>query len=129
MQKIGEITAFRALRQLFENLNKITVGIHVIGPACQHDGVQRGTGFCARRGITKQPIEKRIVELNAILTGWKNYFNQGPVRTCYRDIDNYAARRLRIWMQRRKGRRGTGPICGKPPQDEIYLGFFRADSC
>ena len=55
-----------------------------------------------------QPIEKRIVKLNAILSGWRNYFNQGPVRTCYRDIDNYAARRLRIWMQRRKGRRGTG---------------------
>lgn len=56
----------------------------------------------------EQPIEKRIVELNAILTGWKNYFNQGPVKSCYRDIDNYTARRLRIWMLRRAGRRGTG---------------------
>ena len=56
----------------------------------------------------EQSVEKRIVELNAILNGWGNYFNQGPVKHCYRDIDNYTARRLRIWMQRRKGRRGTG---------------------
>jgi hypothetical protein len=56
----------------------------------------------------EQPVEKRILELNAILTGWKNYFNQGPVKRCYRDVDDYTARRLRIWMQRRKGRRGTG---------------------
>jgi len=56
----------------------------------------------------EQPTERRILELNTILNGWKNYFNQGPVQHCYRDIDNYTARRLRIWMQRRKGRRGTG---------------------
>ena len=55
-----------------------------------------------------QPVEERILKMNTILTGWKNYFNQGPVKRCYRDIDDYTARRLRIWMQRRKGRRGTG---------------------
>ncbi|MNN97349.1 hypothetical protein D3C81_2164960 [compost metagenome] len=26
----------------------------------------------------------------------------------YRDIDNYTARRVRIWLRRRSGKRGTG---------------------
>ena len=56
----------------------------------------------------EQPIEKRVLELNTILNGWKNYFDQGPVQRCYHDIDYYTARRLRTWMQRRRGRRGTG---------------------
>lgn len=52
--------------------------------------------------------EKRVEELNPILRGWANYFSQGPVKTIYRSIDDYTARRLRIWLRRRSGKRGTG---------------------
>ena len=52
--------------------------------------------------------EKRVEELNPILRGWANYFSQGPVMEIYRAIDNYTARRLRIWLRKRIGKRGTG---------------------
>jgi Retron-type reverse transcriptase len=54
------------------------------------------------------PVEQRVEELNPILRGWANYFNQGPVKRIYRLIDDYTARRLRIWLRRRSGKRGTG---------------------
>lgn len=52
--------------------------------------------------------EKRVEELNPMLRGWANYFNQGPVREIYRRLDDYTARRMRIWLRRRSGKRGTG---------------------
>lgn len=51
---------------------------------------------------------KRVEELNPLLRGWANYFSQGPVTKIYRALDGYTARRLRIWLRRRSGRRGTG---------------------
>jgi hypothetical protein len=60
-----------------------------------------------RRWYATTP-EKRVEELNPILRGWANYFSQGPVKQIYRTIDDYTARRLRIWLRRRSGKRGTG---------------------
>lgn len=54
------------------------------------------------------PVSSRVDELNPVLRGWANYFNQGPVKQIYRVIDAYTARRLRIWLRRRSGKRGTG---------------------
>lgn len=53
-------------------------------------------------------VQTRIEHLNPLLRGWAGYFSQGPVGRTYRLIDKYVARRLRIWMMRRQGRRGTG---------------------
>jgi group II intron reverse transcriptase/maturase len=55
-----------------------------------------------------EPVEKRVVELNAILRGWSGYFNQGRVVRAYRIIQQYTDRRLRRWLIRRRGKRGTG---------------------
>lgn len=52
--------------------------------------------------------ESRIERLNPLLRGWAGYFSQGPVKRAYRLIDTYTARRLRIWLMRRRGKRGTG---------------------
>jgi hypothetical protein len=52
--------------------------------------------------------ESRVDQLNPLLRGWANYFSQGPVRPIYRQLDDYIARRLRIWLRRRSGKRGTG---------------------
>jgi hypothetical protein len=46
--------------------------------------------------------------LNPLLRGWAGYFSQGPVGTVYRQVDHYVARRLRIWLMRKRGKRGTG---------------------
>jgi group II intron reverse transcriptase/maturase len=53
-------------------------------------------------------IQSRIDRLNPMIRGWASYFSQGPVKRIYRLIDNYTARRLRIWLMRRRGKRGTG---------------------
>ena len=52
--------------------------------------------------------EKRVDELNALLRGWSGYFNQGRVIRAYRVIRQYTERRLRRWLLRRQGKRGTG---------------------
>lgn len=71
------------------------------------------------------PVSKRIEELNPILRGWANYFDQGPVSRAYRDIDTYTARRLRTWLRRRSGKRGTG--YRQYPDQYLYekLGLIR----
>ena len=53
-------------------------------------------------------VQTRIEHLNPLIRGWAGYFSQGPVGRTYRLIDKYVARRLRIWLLRRQGRRGTG---------------------
>lgn len=53
-------------------------------------------------------VQSRIDRLNPMIRGWAGYFSQGPVKRIYRLIDDYTARRLRIWLMRRSGKRGTG---------------------
>lgn len=60
------------------------------------------------RRWSETTVEKRVEELNPVIRGWANYFSQGPVGRIYRDIDSYTARRLRVWLRRRSGKRGTG---------------------
>jgi RNA-directed DNA polymerase len=55
-----------------------------------------------------QSVERRVDELNALLRGWSGYFNQGRVIRAYRVIQQSTNRRLRRWMMRRRGKRGTG---------------------
>jgi len=55
----------------------------------------------------EQPPE-RVAEINRILRGWCNYFNQGPVARVYRLVRKYTERRLRRWLMRRQQRSGTG---------------------
>ena len=52
--------------------------------------------------------ESRVEEINMKVRGWAGYFNQGPVSRVYRDIQDYTERRLRIWLMRKRGKRGTG---------------------
>jgi RNA-directed DNA polymerase len=71
------------------------------------------------------PVEKRVVELNALLRGWSGYFNQGRVIRAYRIIRRYTERRLRRWLMRRAGQRGTG--YRQYPDEYLYktLGLYR----
>jgi RNA-directed DNA polymerase len=53
-------------------------------------------------------VQSRLERLNPLLRGWSGYFNQGPVKRIYERLDKYVARRLRIWLMRKRGKRGTG---------------------
>lgn len=70
-------------------------------------------------------VERRVKEVNAILRGWCNYFNQGPVFQTYRSLRRYTERRLRRWlmMKHYKGR-GTG--YRQYPDEYLYetLGLY-----
>lgn len=70
-------------------------------------------------------VDSRVQQLNPLLRGWAGYFNQGPVAKVYRHIDNYVARRLRIWLMRKRGKRGTG--YRQYPDQYLYeeLGLMR----
>lgn len=69
--------------------------------------------------------EDRIAELNPMIRGWANYFDQGPVIRIYRLIQDYTERRIRIWLMRKRGRRGTG--YRQYPDEFLYntLGLIR----
>jgi hypothetical protein len=52
--------------------------------------------------------EKRVTELNQIVRGWANYFNQGPVLKAYKKIQRYMDRRLQLWLVRKHKQKGRG---------------------
>ena len=68
--------------------------------------------------------EKRVDELNALLRGWSGYFNQGRVIRAYRVV-RHTERRLRRWLLRRQGKRGTR--YRQYPDEYLYqtLGLYR----
>ena len=52
--------------------------------------------------------ENTVARISMLLRGWCGYFDQGPVLGTYELIRAYAERRVRRWLMRRAGRRGTG---------------------
>ena len=69
--------------------------------------------------------ENRVTELNALLRGWSGYFNQGRVTRAYQVIQRYTDWRLRRWLIRRQGKRGTG--YRQYPNEYLYgtLGLYQ----
>lgn len=51
--------------------------------------------------------EGRVTEINRILQGWCNYFNQGPVLASYKTLRHYTEKRLRRWLVKKHKQRGT----------------------
>lgn len=54
-----------------------------------------------------QSVEAKVAELNRVLAGWGNYFRLGYVTGAWEVVQQHSCRRLRRWMQRRRGRRGS----------------------
>lgn len=77
----------------------------------------------SRRWNTTSP-EKRVEEVNRVLRGWCGYFDQGPVFKAYRVLRCYTERRLRRWLMKKRGRRGTG--YRQYPDEYLYgtLGLY-----
>jgi RNA-directed DNA polymerase len=49
---------------------------------------------------------EQVQRLNQILVGWGNYFRLGYVTGAWQIVQQHACRRLRWWLQRKRGRRG-----------------------
>jgi group II intron reverse transcriptase/maturase len=61
----------------------------------------------SRRWLTKT-AESRVREINRILRGWSNYFNQGPVTRSYMIVQEATTRFLRRWLVRKHRIHGGG---------------------
>jgi hypothetical protein len=53
-------------------------------------------------------VEKQVASINRKLTGWSNYFNQGPVSRIYSAVDYHTVRRLRQWLCKKHKVKGAG---------------------
>jgi hypothetical protein len=73
-----------------------------------------------------ETVEQRVAALNALLRGWSGYFDQGRVIRAYRVIQKYTVSRLRRWMVRRQGKRGTTGY-RQYPYEYLYetLGLYK----
>jgi RNA-directed DNA polymerase len=49
-----------------------------------------------------------VARISSLLRGWCGYFNQGPIMATREQIRRYTEGRLRRWLLRRSGNRGTG---------------------
>jgi RNA-directed DNA polymerase len=49
-----------------------------------------------------------VARLSSLLRGWCGYFNLGPVAKTHHLIRRYTEWRIRRWLTRRTGQRGTG---------------------
>src|SRR3984957_6076142 len=65
-----------------------------------------------------------VARISSMLRGWCGYFDQGPVITIYDLIHRYTERRIRRWLLRRSGRKGTG--FDQIPDEYLYetLGLY-----
>jgi group II intron reverse transcriptase/maturase len=68
--------------------------------------------------------ESTVARISSLLRGWCAYFDQGPVLKIYELVHRYTERRVRRWLMRRSGRRGTG--FGQIPDEYLYgkLGLY-----
>jgi RNA-directed DNA polymerase len=68
--------------------------------------------------------ENTVERISSLLRGWCGYFNQGPVLRTYETVRNYTERRVRRWLMRRAGNRGTG--FAQIPDEYLYkkLGLY-----
>lgn len=100
-----------------------------IGTAPSKKAVQR---VCRKiheetsRRWTATSIEKRVAEINPILRGWCNYFDQGPVYRAYRLVRRYTERRFRRWLMA-KHHKGRGTGYRQYSDEYLYetLGLYR----
>jgi group II intron reverse transcriptase/maturase len=53
-----------------------------------------------------QSVDAEVAQLNRLLLGWGNYFSVGYATGAWKVVQQHACRRLRQWMQKRRGRRG-----------------------
>lgn len=68
--------------------------------------------------------ESTIASINSLVRGWCAYFDRGAVLDTYKLVRKYTERRVRRWLVRRTGQRGTG--IPQIPDEYLYrtLGLY-----
>jgi hypothetical protein len=67
----------------------------------------------------RMTLKARLRGISSMLCGWCGYFDQGPIITIYDLIHRYTERRIRRWLLRRSGRKGTG--FDQIPDEYIFM--------
>jgi RNA-directed DNA polymerase len=72
----------------------------------------------------RMTLKATVARISSMLRGRCGYFDQGPVITIYDLIHRYTERRIRRWLLRRSGRKGSG--FGQIPDEYLYetLGLY-----
>jgi len=70
------------------------------------------------RRPTRLDSKTLVEKLNRMMTGWANYFCQGPVDRAYRAIDRHAKKRLRQWLCTKHNVRW--PAVQRFPAESLY---------
>jgi len=70
-------------------------------------------------------VEKQVAAINRKLTGWSNYFNQGPVSRIYSAVDYHTVRRLRQWLCKKHKVKGAGTSRFSAEYLYLELGLVR----
>ena len=68
--------------------------------------------------------ENTVAVISRLVRGWCGYFDQGPVMKVYALVRKYTERRVRRWLVKRRGGRGTG--YKQFPDEHLYqtLGLY-----
>jgi group II intron reverse transcriptase/maturase len=85
--------------------------------------LRRVHGRTSSRWNSDEP-QSTIASINSLIRGWCAYFDQGAVLDTYKLVRKYTERRVRRWLVRRTGQRGTG--IAQIPDEYLYrtLGLY-----
>lgn len=90
-------------------------------------GIMERISEKTERQTLREETADKVVEINALLRGWGNYFCLGPVTKAYRAVDAHARYRLRLWLRHKHKMKGAGT--GVYPDQYLYekLGLVRLE--
>jgi group II intron reverse transcriptase/maturase len=90
-------------------------------------GIMHEIGLRTSNKTVQADVARKVVELNALLRGWGNYFCLGPVSKSYRAIDAHSRFRLRQWLRKKHKKRGRATAAF--PDEYLYetLGLVRLE--
>jgi len=102
---------FDFLGYTFGRCYSIQTGRAYLGPQPRKGKVQQvcreASALCDRRGCW-QDVSQVVRGLNAVLSGWANYFCLGQVAKAYRAVEKHVRKRLRRWLCLKHRVRGEG---------------------
>ena len=85
---------------------------HLIGERCCRQSLKKARGAIREETGAKKchkPTPAVVKDLNTSLRGWPGYFDYGYPRKAFRDLSNYARKRMVTHLNRRSQRKYHRP--------------------